>query len=204
MVAVLGFEFARWWRLAPWSTKSLMRGCDRTAALVFGCAMVLILTLVPFAALLGSLTYSDLDAASARTRATTQQIDALVTSEPTLRSLPSGVIDATDYYATVAWEWPSGQQHSEEIRVPDGTEQGGTVPTRVDAEGRRVAEPSSATSNVLLGIAAAVGFWVACALVVVIALGATRYYDRRARMRQWDRDWLKFETERGRTRGDSA
>lgn len=201
---MFGYDFARWWRLAPWSTNPLMRGRDRTAALVFACAMAVILGLVPFAALLGSLTYADLDAESDRTSATTQQIDALVTSEPTLRSQPSGIIDATDRYATVAWEWPPGQQHSDEIRVPDDTELGGTVATRVDAEGRRVAEPSSATSNVLLGIAAAVGFWVACTVVVVTALQATRYFDRRARFRQWDRDWLEFETERGRTKGDSA
>ncbi|WP_442981460.1 Rv1733c family protein [Rhodococcoides fascians] len=203
-VAVFGYDFARWWRLAPWSTNPLMRGRDRTAALAFACAMAVILGLVPFAALVGSLTYADLDAESVRTSATTQQIDAVVTTEPTLRSQPSGTVDVIDHYATVAWEWPPGQLHSDEIRVPDGTERGGTVPTRVDAEGRRVAEPSSATSNVLLGIAAAVGFWVVGTVVVATSLEATRYFDRRARMRQWDRDWLKFETERGRTKGDSA
>ncbi|OZC80943.1 hypothetical protein CH274_12080 [Rhodococcus sp. 06-418-5] len=56
MVAVFGYDFARWWRLAPWSTNPLMRGRDRTAALAFACAMAVILGLVPFAALLGSLT----------------------------------------------------------------------------------------------------------------------------------------------------
>ncbi|OZC65731.1 hypothetical protein CH276_11135 [Rhodococcus sp. 06-470-2] len=204
MVAVFGYDFARWWRLAPWSTNPLMRGRDRTAALAFACAMAVILGLVPFAALLGSLTYADLDAAAARTSATTQQIDALVTSEPTLRSEDGAVFDHTEYYATVAWEWPPGQRHSGEVRLPDEAEQGATVSVRVDTEGRWVAEPSSATSNVLLGIVAAVGFWVACTVVVLTCLQATRYFDRRARMRQWDRDWLKFETERGRTKGDSA
>lgn len=204
VVAVFGFDVARWWHLAPWSTNPLMRGRDRTSALVFACGLAVILGLVPFSALLGSLTYADLDAASARTRATTQQIDALVTSEPTLRSEESAVFDPTEHYATVAWEWPPGQRHSDEVRVPDEAEQGATVPVRVDSEGRRVAEPPSSTSNAVLGISAAVGFWVACTVVVVVALQATRYFGWRARMRQWDRDWLKFETERGRTKGDST
>ncbi|MFI8568256.1 hypothetical protein ACIGGF_17025 [Rhodococcus sp. NPDC078407] len=201
---MFGFDVARWWRLAPWSTNPLMRGRDRTAALVVACGTAVILALVPFAALLGSLTYADLNAASARTRAGTQQIDALVTSEPTLRSEETAVFDPAEHYATVVWEWPPGQRHRDEVRVPDEAEQWETVLVRVDSEGGRVAEPPSSTSNAVLGISAAVGFWVTCAMVVVVAVQAMRYFGRRARMRQWDLDWLEFETERGRTKGDST
>ncbi|AJW41373.1 hypothetical protein CH273_17515 [Rhodococcus sp. 05-339-2] len=201
---MFGYDVARWWHLAPWSSNPLMRGRDRAAAVLFAVAVSVVLALIPCAALVGSSVYLDLAAQSARTSATTRQVDAVVTGEPTVRSEPNSVMAVVELYATIVWEWPVGEKHSDEVRVPDGTVKGATVETRIDAQGDRVAEPATSTANVVSSVAAALGFWLGSTLVVITVLATGRHFDERARMREWDRAWLSFVTDRGRSRGGSA
>lgn len=197
-------EIRRWWRLAPWSANPLMRGCDRSSALLTLAAMVMLLIHVPIAATWGSLMYADLSARAAHERATHRQIEVMVLDDPSPRVVPGGPVDILDHRARVEWDVAGTDRREDEISVPPGTMKGDAVAVWIDETGARTGPPTSAVECVVVGISAAAAVWLAGAVLVGSALWGLRAADMRGRMQQWDRSWRDFETGQGHNHGESV
>lgn len=164
---------------------------------------VMVIVLVPFAALFGALTHANSAARTELHIATNHQVEALVTDDSTRRSVLAAPAENMDYYATIEWEARPGVQHDDQVRVSASTKKGDTVDIWVDNAGNRVAAPNSGLANAVLGVAAAVGFWGAGVVAALGTSATVSYTGRRAKLRQWERDWLDFAARRGRSRGGS-
>ncbi|WP_128645441.1 hypothetical protein [Rhodococcus sp. BS-15] len=186
----------RWWRHSPWISNPLMRLPDRIERAAFAVGIAVLMFLIPVAATIGSVTYSDLSLRSQRQRAEYVRIDArVVDSVKTERSETDGIRPASGT-ATVQWSAPDGSVRSESTRVPSHIRIGETVPIWRDADGNLVRAPETAAGAVVNGTAMAVFVWLLGAFVVGGLVYLTTRAGERSRMRQWDRDWHHFLQER--------
>ncbi|MGV8873657.1 MAG: hypothetical protein ACOH2Q_14095 [Rhodococcus sp. (in: high G+C Gram-positive bacteria)] len=178
----------RWWRRSPWIANPLMRlphRIERTAV-VLGIAVLLLL--IPVAATIGSVSYSDLSLRSQQQRAQYVLVDARVID--TTNAMASGV-DASAT-ATVQWTAADGSVRSGSTQVPSSVQIGDTTPIWRDTNGNLAQAPATAAGAVINGAATAMFVWCIGAVVVGGLVYLTAAASERARMRQWDRDWQRF------------
>ncbi|MDI9927201.1 MULTISPECIES: hypothetical protein [Rhodococcus] len=186
----------RWWRHSPWISNPLMRLPDRIERAAFAVGIAVLLLLIPVAATIGSVTYSDLSLRAQQQRAEYVRVDArVVDSVRTERSETDGAVPASGT-ATVQWSAPDGSIRSGSAQVPSAVQIGETTPIWRDADGNRVRAPETAAGAVVNGTATAVFVWFLGAVVVGGLVYLTTRAGERSRMRQWDRDWQHFLQDR--------
>ncbi|OZE76355.1 hypothetical protein CH306_05205 [Rhodococcus sp. 15-725-2-2b] len=182
----------RSWRHSPWISNPLMRlpGRIERAAVAVGIAVLLLL--IPVAATIGSVTYSDLSLRSQQQRAEYVRVDArVIDATKSARSDTDGVTTVAGT-ATVQWSAPDGSLRSGATDVPSALRVGDTTPIWRDADGNLVRAPATAAGAVVNGAATAVFVWFLGALVIGGLVDLTTKAGERSRMRQWDRDWQHF------------
>jgi hypothetical protein len=182
----------RWWRRSPWSSNPLMRLPDRIerTAVVVGVAVLLLL--IPVAATIGSVTYSDLSLRSQQQRAEYVRVDARVID--TVQSTGTGSDSTTlaTGIATVQWNAPDGSIRSESTEVPAEVQIGETTSIWCDANGTLVHAPVSEVGAVINGASTAMFVWVLGTVLVGFLVYLTTVAGDRVRMRRWDSDWKDF------------
>ncbi|OZC41510.1 hypothetical protein CH286_26300 [Rhodococcus sp. WWJCD1] len=182
----------RWWRRNPWVSNPLMRLPDRIerTAVVVGVAVLLLL--IPVAATIGSVTYSDLSLRSQQQRAQYVLVDArVIDATKSARPDTDGVTTVAGT-AIVQWSAPDGSLRSGATDVPSALRIGDTTPIWRDADGNLVRAPDTAAGAVVNGAATAVFVWFLGAVVIAGLVYLTSAAGERSRMRQWDRDWQRF------------
>lgn len=181
----------RWSRHSPWSSNPLMRLPDRIERTVFAVGVAILLLLIPVAATIGSVTYSDLSLRSQQQRAEYVRVDARVIDTVPTRTGTDGATFATGI-ATVQWSAPDGSTRSESTEVPSDVQIGETTPIWCDANGTLVHAPVSAAGAVINGASTAMFVWVLGAVFVGFLVYLTTVAGDRVRMRHWDSDWKDF------------
>ncbi|MCZ4517943.1 hypothetical protein O4220_05385 [Rhodococcus ruber] len=182
----------RWWRRSPWVRNPLMRLPDRIERTAVAVGIAALVLLIPIAATIGSVTYSDLSLRSQQQRAEYVRVDArVVDADKSARSETDGVTTVAGT-ATVQWTAPDGSVRSGATDVPSALRMGETTPIWRDAAGDLVRAPDTGAGAVVNGVATAVFAWflgavVIAGLVLLIALAGER-----SRMQHWDRDWQQF------------
>ncbi|WP_442972857.1 Rv1733c family protein [Rhodococcus sp. IEGM 1354] len=182
----------RWWRRSPWFSNPLMRLPDRIERTAFVVGVAVLLLLIPVAATIGSVTYSDLSSRSQQQRAEYVRVDARVID--TVQSTGTGSDSTTlaTGIATVQWNAPDGSIRSESTEVPSDVQIGETTPIWCDANGTLVHAPVSAVGAVINGASTAMFVWVLGAVLVGFSIYLTTVAGDRVRMRHWDSDWKDF------------
>ncbi|MDI9894336.1 hypothetical protein QM797_06310 [Rhodococcus sp. IEGM 1381] len=162
---------------------------ERTAVVVGVAALLL---LIPVAATIGSVTYSDLSLRSQQQRAQYVLVDArVIDATRSARSDTDGVTTVAGT-ATVQWSAPDGSLRSGATDVPSAVRIGATTPIWRDADGNLVRAPDTAAGAVVNGAATAVFVWFLGAVVIGGLVLLTTLAGDRSRMRHWDRDWQRF------------
>ncbi len=188
----------RWWRRSPWISSPLIRLSDRIERMAVSVGVTLLLLLIPVAATIGSVTYSDLSLRSQQQRAQYVRVEAgVIDAMKSARSDTDGVTTVAGT-ATVQWSAPDGSLRSGVTDVTVAVRLGDKTPIWRDADGDLVRAPDSAAGTVVIGVATAVFVWFVGAVVIGgLVLLVTRAGDR-SRMRHWDRDWQHFLQARDR------
>jgi uncharacterized membrane protein len=157
------------WRLAQVRGRNpLVRTSDRIEVAVMALAVVVSLTVAPFALAIGTAVHDE----HAKTYAA-QQLDR--------HRVPAPATDAKDDSP----HWP----------IAD-VENAATFPARyaagadiwVDQTGRRVSPPASSWQAGIDAVVAAVGLWLAVSAVAVLLVAGVRRWLRHARYAGWNRD----------------
>lgn len=180
----------RVWRRSPWTSNPLMRLPDRIERTAVFVGTALLLLLVPVAATIGSLTYSDLSLRSQHQRATYVHVDARVVEVPTRSRMDDDAPFSVT--AIVQWNAPDGSPRSDSIQVPSDVQIGDTTPVWIGADGHLARTPDTAASAVVNGATTAVFVWFLGAVVIGGLVYLTAVFADRSRMRGWDRDWYRF------------
>lgn len=178
----------RWWRRSPWISNPLMRLPDRIERTAFVVGIAVLLLLIPVAATIGSVSYSDLSLRSQQQRAQYVLVDARVIDTTTAMSSD---VDASGI-ATVQWTASDGSVRSGSTQVPLSARIGDTTPIWRDTNGNLAHAPATAAGAVINGTATAVVVWFLGAVFVGGLVCLTAAASERSRMRQWDRDWQRF------------
>nr|WP_271213730.1 hypothetical protein [Rhodococcus wratislaviensis]GLK40951.1 membrane protein [Rhodococcus wratislaviensis] len=192
-------QVLRWWRLAPWSRNPLMRATDRCDSVVAAVLITFILMVVPFAAALGTVTYTSLNERSHAELRTSHAQSAVVIDDPrhvVVADAPSRSPEMQGR-ATVQWTAPDGVLRSTDVEIRPGTHRGDTVTVWVDLTGNVVDEPRSGVENATIAVSAALLVWTVAAVCSLLLYVGVRWMNGRSRMHQWDRAWKDF----GRTQG---
>ncbi|MGW1044101.1 Rv1733c family protein [Streptomyces sp. NPDC002547] len=150
--------------------------------------------------LAGLLTAGAVERDLDRQRSERQEIPAVVTADA-VDAAPVRQIGARPARATVRWTGPDGSAHTDGARVPPGTRAGTGIAVWIDQRGRLAQEPLSgadaglraATAGVLVATAAGGTAW-GCGWLVRVCLD-------RQRLRQWDEEWDRIDTQWGRKTG---
>lgn len=182
----------RWWHRSPWSSNPLMRLPDRIERTALVVGVTVLLLLIPIAATIGSVTYSDLSSRSQQQRAEYVRVDARVID--TVQSAPTGSdrTTLTTGIATVQWSASDGSVRSASTEVSSDVQIGETTPIWCDANGTLVHAPLSAVGAVINGASTAMFVWVLGAVFVGFSIYLTTVAGDRSRMRHWDTDWEDF------------
>lgn len=189
-------RMARWWRLAPWSSNSLMRRGDRITSLATVMAVGFVLLLVPVAAVFGSSTYSRLGVESSLDSAHVHPAQATVVDVPTPVTAPTEFAVVMQSYAEARWR-VADVEHSGRVQVPIDAVQGQTIPIWVDDEGSRTRPPRKGIENAALGVCAALGIWAAGSVVAACGVGVVRLTAARANSKRWTRELRRLERSTG-------
>jgi hypothetical protein len=162
---------------------------ERTAVVV---GVAVLLLLIPVAATIGSVTYSDLSLRSQQQRAEYVRVDARVID--TVQSTGTGSDSTTlaTGIATVQWNAPDGSIRSESTEVPAEVQIGETTSIWCDANGTLVHAPVSEVGAVINGASTAMFVWVLGTVLVGFLVYLTTVAGDRVRMRRWDSDWKDF------------
>ena len=182
----------RWWRRTPWCSNPLMRLPDRIERTAYVVGVAVLLLLIPVAATIGSVTYSDLSTRSRQQRAQYVQVDARVIDTVQSRSAGGDSTTLATGIATVQWSAPDGSIRSESTEVPSDVHIGETTPIWCDANGTLARAPVSEVGAVVNGASTAVFVWVLGAVLVGFLVYLTTVAGDRVRMRRWDSDWKDF------------
>ncbi|PBC40069.1 hypothetical protein CJ179_33830 [Rhodococcus sp. ACS1] len=189
----------RLWRLAPWSRNPLMRATDRFDSVAAVVMITLILIAVPFAAALGTATYTGLNEQSHSELQTRHAQSAVLIDDPRLVIIgraPSRSPETQDR-ATAQWTAPDGALRSTVVDTKPGMHRGDTVDVWVDRDGNVVDEPRSGVGNAEIAVSAALSAWSVAAVCSFVLYMGVRWMNRRSQMRHWDQEWKDF----GRTPG---
>jgi hypothetical protein len=158
----------------------------------------LLLTLVagallalPLAAYVGSSSYADQMATSAREKLSRHSATATVlrdAPQPTVINEGAGVL-TDNATVPVRWVLSSGAVRTGEIPVTAGSTAGATVPIWLTDTGEQAPAPRTHADAVAWGVFAGTFTWLGVALLLVTLYGSGRVILNRRRDAQWDRDW---------------
>ncbi|TFI44589.1 hypothetical protein E4P29_07475 [Rhodococcus sp. 1R11] len=182
----------RWWRRSPWSSNPLTRPPDRIERTVFVVGVVVLLLLIPVAATIGSVNYSDLSSRSEQQRAEYVRVDARVIDTVQSTSTGSDSTTLANGIATVQWRAPDGSIRSESTEVPADVQIGETTSIWCNGNGTLVHAPVSEVGAVINGASTAMFVWVLGTVLVGFLVYLTTVAGDRVRMRRWDSDWKDF------------
>jgi hypothetical protein len=191
MVNGLLGHIARFWRRVRVGPNPLARPWDRIEAallitLVAGAALAL-----PLAAFMGSSSYADTKATSARESLSRHLATATVlTDSPPPMAISEGSGALFDNSTVPAQRTlNSGAVRTGNITAPTGGHAGAKVPIWLNGNGDLVPAPLTPADATAVGILTGFLVWLgATALLVGLYLGGRSILDRR-RAEQWDRDW---------------
>lgn len=186
----------RWWRLRPWTDNELMRSADRLESAIVTIAVVLSGVWLIVAVLIGADTRARLDREAAAAAADQRQVEAVLLADAPAKTSASSPWGPTPYGAdavTVPASWTrAGQQFTGPVPAPPDARAGHTVVVTVDARGA-VVPPRTAADHTVVAVFAGLGIWAAGAGVAVGAACVAHSALTRYRLRQWARDWDRFD-----------
>ena len=172
------FTVAWWrWRLAQARGRNpLVRTSDRVEVAVMAFAVLVSLTVMPFAGAIGTAIHDE----HAKAYATQLHDRHQVTAPADKAAAPTGPA------AVLQARWRAGDV--ENAGVFDTTKDAAGADVWVDTSGRQVGPPAAPWQAGADAVVAAVGFWLAVTAVAALLVAGVRRGLRRARDNAWNRD----------------
>lgn len=172
------FTVAWWrWRLAQVRGRnSLVRTSDRIEVAVMALAVVVSLTVAPFALAIGTAVHDE----HAKTYAA-QQLDRHRVPAPATGDRPHWPIADVENATTIPAKYGTGAD------------------IWVDQTGRQVTPPAPSWQAGIDAVVAAVGLWLAVSAVAVLLVAGVRRWLRHARYAGWNRDIASLVHDGGST-----
>lgn len=176
----------------------LRRRSDRLETAAHWVVLTALVLALPVVLALGSSHAQDLRDAAAAQRRVDHEVAATVIAvrplESSARGEGSGLVEVT-----AGWSEPDGSVRTD-VDVRSGDVRVGEPRSMwVDQSGHRVRPPTTDADAATRGYLAAAGLLAACSALLGGLLWMVRRRLDRARLREWDEDWLAFR--RGRDRG---
>ena len=176
--------FARRAGLAP---TPLRRPVDRVDNLIMAVAVLLAVAAIPFAVMVGRITYqSNLDTAAAQAASRTQITAVLVQDAPSATQVP-GVVTTTT--ALARWQWPAGTMRTGMVPATPGDPVGTRETIWVDQQGQVTPAPLTGDQAGSRGIITAILAWLGVVTVLTLLAGLAHWQLNRRRFAAWAAEW---------------
>lgn len=193
-MATVGLRHRVAWLVHALTGHPLRRRVDWLTALAIVALAVLALIAIPTCVVIGKALHDQQAQVAAREAVDRYQTTAVLTATPQTYMVgdnPENQTAVSD--AAVRWTDHHGQTHSAVIRVPQGSDQGGTTPVWVDPSGQLVPPPTTQV-QVAASAALTAGFLLLAVETgcLVVAAGVHRLAGAYAR-RAWAREWEVVE-----------
>jgi hypothetical protein len=181
----------RLWRLYLGRNPLLTRPWDRAERVVVVLAVLLALTGVPFAALVGSET-----AARGIERAHHEMSTRHPGVAVTLAEAPQAAVSvrgaATTTEVAATWVAPDGTQRMGSVPVNQGTKVGAEEPIWMDDAGNQASAPFPPSAAIATGIANGVLTWLAVLAALTGSCWLAHMMLNRFRYAQWSQEWERL------------
>lgn len=177
----------------------MLRGCDRIEAGLTMLVVAFVLTIVPFAAAYGSVTYGTLAAQAQQQRQTNRHVEATVLGLAPLQVLRPGAEGSSragDEPDWVQWSTDGGLQIGRWAPAID-MRPGEMLELWVDENGTPVAAPHSGSDIAVTAVLAAVAVWTAPTAVACVGLYGFHRRNEHRRLTQWEDEWRTVGTTPG-------
>ena len=176
-----GFTVAWWrWRLAQARGRNpLVRTSDRVEVAVMALAVLISLTVMPFAGAIGTAIHDE----HAKTYAAQQHDRHQVAAPAVNAAAPTGPT------AVLQARWRAGDvENAGALDWTNPTKDAAGADIWVDKNGREVGPPAASWQAGADAIVAAAGVWLAATAISALALALVRRGLRRARSNAWNRE----------------
>lgn len=167
----------------------LRRPADRAEAWLRLTVLILILAVVPVAAVIASRTADHLFTRVGQAQQSADhQVSAVITQSPPATAIDPYVA-VPDSWVPARWTAPDGTARSGEVLAPIGSYSGSVVHIWVNVSGT-VVNPPAGHQDVVSEVAVTVTVTIVALIAALLGvLGAARHFLDRLRFRAWDAEW---------------
>lgn len=171
------------WLVRVLGRNPLVRGSDRTEAVITALLAIVLILFIPIAGAVGTSVHATQMSYLTQALATRHQVTAEVVGKST------GSADPREMGNLTPLRWTVGNEvHETVVRSEDSRLRGDTMTIWVDDRGERVPEPPDSSDAALAAVVAAISVWLGAAAATVGLLTLLRIVLNRRRYAAWEQE----------------